>query len=108
MVGVNPVSKPVLKPNLNVVGFAAETENLIKNAKAKLHQKRLDAIIANDVSRPDIGFNADDNEVCWITKDIEKNLARDSKSKVCREIIQLIAAAFDEQKAAEISEEQTG
>ena len=97
-----------LKPNLYVVGFAAETENLIKNAKAKLHQKRLDAIIANDVSRPDIGFNADDNEVCWITKDIEKNLARDSKSKVCREIIQLIAAAFDEQKAAETSEEQTG
>ena len=46
--------------------------------------------------------------ISWITKDIEKNLARDRKSRVCREIIQLIAAAFDEQKAAETSEEQTG
>ena len=95
-----------LKPNLYVVGFAAETEDLIENAKIKLHQKRLDAIIANDVSRPDIGFNADYNEVCWITKDVEKHLQRNSKSKICREIIQLVAAAFNEHEAARISKEQ--
>ena len=89
-----------------MVGFAAETEDLIENAKVKLNQKRLDAIIANDVSRSDIGFNVDDNEVCWITKDVEKHLERNSKSKICREIIQLVAAAFNEHEAARISKEQ--
>lgn len=45
------------------VGFAAETEKLIANAQAKLLQKRLDLLIANDVSRPDSGFGTDTNKV---------------------------------------------
>src|SRR6185369_6423676 len=40
-----------------VVGFAAETENVLENAKEKLHSKKLDAIVANDVSREDSGFD---------------------------------------------------
>jgi len=44
-----------------VVGFAAETENLIDNAERKLREKKLDLIVANDVARTDIGFGADEN-----------------------------------------------
>lgn len=53
---------------LLVVGFAAETNNVIANALAKLKAKRLDAIIANDVSRSDIGFDQDLNAVTIITE----------------------------------------
>src|SRR6185437_7181954 len=41
-----------------VVGFAAETENVVENAKEKLRSKKLDAIVANDVSRADAGFDS--------------------------------------------------
>ena len=44
-----------------VVGFAAETENLLENARAKLQAKNLDMIVANDVSAPGAGFDSDDN-----------------------------------------------
>ena len=50
-----------------LIGFAAETENLLENARAKLAKKNVDAIIVNDVSRSDIGFNSDRNEVTIVT-----------------------------------------
>lgn len=50
------------------VGFAAETNNLTENAQAKLNNKGLDLIVLNDVSRKDIGFNSDDNQVCVFSK----------------------------------------
>jgi phosphopantothenoylcysteine decarboxylase/phosphopantothenate--cysteine ligase len=46
-----------------LVGFAAETDDLTTNAREKMRRKNLDAIVANDVSRADIGFESDDNEV---------------------------------------------
>lgn len=46
-----------------LVGFAAETENLIENAQSKLRRKGCDLVIANDVGRKDTGFDSDDNEV---------------------------------------------
>ncbi len=46
-----------------LVGFAAETGDIAQNAVAKMRRKNLDAIVANDVSRTDIGFESDDNEV---------------------------------------------
>jgi phosphopantothenoylcysteine decarboxylase/phosphopantothenate--cysteine ligase len=49
-----------------LVGFAAETENVIENARDKLRRKHLDLIVANDVSKSGIGFGADDNEVTII------------------------------------------
>jgi phosphopantothenoylcysteine decarboxylase/phosphopantothenate--cysteine ligase len=49
-----------------LVGFAAETENVIENARDKLERKHLDLIVANDVSKSGIGFGADDNEVTII------------------------------------------
>ena len=52
-----------------VVGFAAETENVIANARKKLNAKKLDAIVANDVTRSDSGFDSRTNAVTIITKD---------------------------------------
>jgi len=51
------------KRNRVLIGFAAETNDLAGNAVDKMRRKNLDAIVANDVSRPDIGFDADSNEV---------------------------------------------
>ncbi len=56
---------------LLVVGFAAETEKVVNNALAKLKAKKLDAIIANDVSRSDIGFDSERNAITIITQDSE-------------------------------------
>ncbi|HKR13168.1 MAG TPA: bifunctional phosphopantothenoylcysteine decarboxylase/phosphopantothenate--cysteine ligase CoaBC [Pyrinomonadaceae bacterium] len=52
-----------------VVGFAAETENVVENAVQKLKNKNLDAIVANDVSRSDAGFDTTTNAITIITKD---------------------------------------
>ncbi len=50
------------------IGFAAETENLIENATEKLKEKKLDMIVANDVSSKDSGFNVDNNRVVILDK----------------------------------------
>ena len=52
-----------------LIGFAAETENGFENARKKLAKKRVDAIVLNDVSRSDIGFNSDRNAVTIVTAD---------------------------------------
>jgi phosphopantothenoylcysteine synthetase/decarboxylase len=52
-----------------LVGFAAETENLEANARAKLEKKGCDLIVANDVSRSDIGFDSEENEALLVFKD---------------------------------------
>jgi len=54
-----------------VIGFAAETENVVENAIDKLRRKNLDAIVANDVTRADAGFDTTTNAVTIITKDGE-------------------------------------
>lgn len=54
-----------------LVGFAAETDDIERNAAAKIRKKNLDAIVANDVSRTDIGFESDDNEVRIVFADGE-------------------------------------
>ena len=78
-------------PNLFVVGFAAETEQVEAHAREKLDRKQLNAIIANDVSRMDIGFNSDDNEAIWIDADNSQTLSKKSKAQLAREIAVLIA-----------------
>ncbi len=50
-----------------VIGFAAESENVIQNAKTKLQAKRLDAIVANDISRSDAGFDSETNAITILT-----------------------------------------
>jgi len=51
-----------------IVGFAAETHDVVANARAKLQAKGIDLLVANDVSRHDIGFDAEDNEVLLIDR----------------------------------------
>lgn len=57
------------KPGQTLVGFAAETRNLIEYAQQKIRKKNLDMIIANDVSRPGAGFNTDTNSIKIISRD---------------------------------------
>ena len=78
-------------PELKIVGFAAETENLIDNAKKKLISKKLNLIVANDVSDSSIGFDSDENEVFLISEKEELKIAKTSKEKVSRKIIQFIS-----------------
>ena len=62
------IIKQLKNKNITKIAFAAETENIIENAKIKLKEKNLDMIIVNDVSREDIGFNSDNNQVTLIQK----------------------------------------
>ena len=78
-------------PNLFVVGFAAETQDVETYARDKLQRKGLSAIIANDVSLTDIGFNADDNEVIWIDRSSSVVFSKRSKAQLARDIIEHLA-----------------
>ena len=80
-----------------VVGFAAETNDLIKNAEKKLSNKNLDLIIANDVSNKDIGFDSDDNEVTLITEKEKRLIERQNKRKVSKKIIDFISGRINDQ-----------
>jgi phosphopantothenoylcysteine decarboxylase/phosphopantothenate--cysteine ligase len=79
-----------------LVGFAAETNDLLANAKSKLDTKRLDLIVANDVSAPGVGFAHDTNAVTLVRPDaepVEIDLA--SKQDVARVVIDAIVALRD-------------
>ncbi|MDQ5920648.1 MAG: phosphopantothenoylcysteine decarboxylase / phosphopantothenate---cysteine ligase [Pseudomonadota bacterium] len=76
------------------VGFAAETENLLINAKTKLINKKVDLIIANDVSNPDIGFNSDYNEVYIISKIDTLKIERSSKPQIAKKILQYVYKSY--------------
>ncbi len=78
-------------PKITCIGFAAETNNVLKNAKAKLMSKGAAMIIANDVSNQDIGFNSDQNQVHLITQDGTETLPKQSKSMLSRVLIDDIA-----------------
>ena len=74
-----------------VVGFCAESENLLENAKAKIQKKGCDFLIANDISRKDIGFNTDENEVYIIDKSLNiKHIEKDTKENIARRILEEI------------------
>jgi len=79
-----------MRPKL-LVGFSAETENLIENSIKKLNQKYCDIIVANDVSKKNVGFNADYNKVSIIEKNGEIiNLVRNKKSYIASKIAKKI------------------
>ena len=70
-----------------IVGFCAESENLIQNAKSKIEKKGCDYLIANDISRKDIGFSSDYNEVSILDKNGNiKQLERASKKEIAKQI----------------------
>ncbi len=79
------------RPEQFIVGFAAETQNLLKNAMKKLQDKHLDMIVANDVSRKDIGFDSEFNEVKIICKDGKViPLKRNEKSLIAHNILDIV------------------
>ncbi|MFW6389917.1 MAG: phosphopantothenoylcysteine decarboxylase, partial [Halanaerobiales bacterium] len=73
-----------------IVGFAAESDNLIDNAEKKLKKKNLDMIIVNDISREDIGFGSENNEVTLITRDIREKLPVMKKRRLAEIILDKI------------------
>ena len=77
-----------------VVGFAAETENLIANARKKLRGKKLDAIVANDVTRSDSGFDSRTNAITILTaqNDEPVELPTLSKSEAANRILDVIVS----------------
>ncbi|WP_099203055.1 bifunctional phosphopantothenoylcysteine decarboxylase/phosphopantothenate--cysteine ligase CoaBC [Miniphocaeibacter massiliensis] len=78
------------KNNKLLIGFAAETDSLIENAKSKLKRKNLDYIIANDITKPDAGFNVDTNRVKIISKNKIVDLPLMLKREVANNILDLI------------------
>lgn len=81
-------------PKPYTIGFAAETKDVLNYARGKLERKGLDLIIANDVSRTDIGFNSDDNAVTVISRQDTLELPQASKRQLAVRLIELIAAHF--------------
>lgn len=77
-----------------VVGFAAETQNVTEYAKDKLDRKGLDLIIANDVSRKDIGFNQDENQVTVIAKEQVWSPDKASKASLANYLVDLIYSQY--------------
>ena len=78
-----------------LVGFAAETESLLDNARDKLHRKNLDLIVGNDVSQPDAGFDVDTNRVVIIDAHGEvEELPLQSKAAVARALLDQVVVAL--------------
>jgi phosphopantothenoylcysteine decarboxylase/phosphopantothenate--cysteine ligase len=75
-----------------VVGFAAETGDLLANARKKLQEKRLSLVVANDVSKPDAGFGADTNRVTLIDSAGADELPLLSKAEVAERILDRVGA----------------
>lgn len=76
------------KPGQVLVGFAAESGDLLENATAKMRRKQLNAIVANDISRSDIGFDSDQNEVTLLFPESPPcPLERAAKSEIARQVL---------------------
>lgn len=79
-----------IKNKQAIIGFAAETDNLIENANKKLNEKNLDYIIANDLTKWGAGFDVDTNVASIIYKDEVKNLDIMPKSELANKILDLL------------------
>ncbi len=79
------------KENQIVVGFCAESENLIENAKEKIQRKQCDYLVANDISKKDIGFSSDYNEVYILDKNLKiSKIEKDTKMNIAKKILEEI------------------
>ncbi|MET4692397.1 bifunctional phosphopantothenoylcysteine decarboxylase/phosphopantothenate--cysteine ligase CoaBC [Endozoicomonas lisbonensis] len=77
-----------------VIGFAAETSNVIEYATRKMQKKKLNMIVANDVSDKSIGFSSDMNEVTVLAEGIEKTLPKASKKVLARKILNIASRSY--------------
>ena len=87
------------RPEQVLVGFAAEfgAGNAVAYGRDKLARKGLDAVVVNDISRSDIGFDADANEVTILTRAGERHVARAAKAAVAREVLDAVVALRGEE-----------
>ena len=82
-----------LKDNQILVGFAAESNDLIKNAAKKLENKNLDYIVANNITGEDTGFASDNNKVTIIFRDGDKvDLNKMTKREVARKLFDILTS----------------
>lgn len=80
------------KTSQTIVGFCAESENLMENAKTKIEKKGCDYLVANDISRKDIGFNSEENEVTVLSQNgAIKKISKAPKSVIARKILECIS-----------------
>jgi len=82
--GANRFEKHIL------IGFAAETENVIENARRKLAAKHVDAIVVNDVSKPGVGFSSDRNAATIITAAGMTEVPESSKYEVASRVLDAV------------------
>jgi phosphopantothenoylcysteine decarboxylase / phosphopantothenate---cysteine ligase len=82
-----------------IVGFAAETENVLEHARQKLAAKQLDAIVVNDVSREGIGFDSDRNEVTIITHDDVVEVPETTKWEVAQRVLDQVVRLRERPKS---------
>jgi phosphopantothenoylcysteine decarboxylase/phosphopantothenate--cysteine ligase len=93
----------IAKPNLLLIGFAAETDNVLENARQKLARKGLHAIVVNDVSCPGIGFDSDRNAVTIITPATEITVPENSKLDIAHSILDAVHGLRQKQTPAELA-----
>jgi phosphopantothenoylcysteine decarboxylase/phosphopantothenate--cysteine ligase len=87
------------KTNQIVVGFAAESQNIIQNALEKLQRKKLDLIVANDISSPGLGFQSDSNQVTLIKGESEmETLPKLLKKEIAALILDRIKSLAEERR----------
>ena len=80
-----------LRKHTKIVGFCAESENLLENAKIKIKAKGCDFLVANDISRKDIGFSSDMNEVYILDKNLKiSHIDIDTKNNIAKKILEKI------------------
>jgi phosphopantothenoylcysteine decarboxylase/phosphopantothenate--cysteine ligase len=82
-----------------VVGFAAETENVLENARQKLSVKHLDAIVVNDVSREGVGFDSDRNAATILTQDEVVEVAETTKWEVAQQVLDQVVRLRQQRKS---------
>jgi len=83
-----------------LIGFAAETENTLENARGKLIRKNADAIVLNDVSNPKIGFSSDRNAVTIISRDEVVEVPESSKFEVAQRVLDAVVRIRANRKSA--------
>jgi len=92
----------VKRPDQIIIGFAAESEELLSNANKKLKRKNLDFIVANDITVPDIGFGSDDNAVIILGSDgSRENLQRMPKRAIAEHLCDLLVEEFTKMETPE-------
>jgi len=83
-----------------LIGFAAETTDVLANARKKLESKGLDAIVSNDVSQPGIGFDSERNAVTILTGAGAENVPETSKWEVAHRVLDAVVRIKSARKAS--------